>query len=78
MPSPSYKKTEVVKTTVCEEAFDALNGKARYAACDRSEYVRDLIYMDLYGMTYGEHVANHRRSVLGVQGTAQAHTGTAQ
>ena len=75
--STSFKKTEVVKTTVCEEAFDALNVKARIAACDRSEYIRDLIYMDLYGMTYGEHVANHRRSVLGVQGTAQARTGAA-
>jgi hypothetical protein len=71
----SFKKSEVVKTTVCEEVFDALNSKARVAGCDRSEYIRDLIYMDLYGMTFGEHVANHRRSVLGPQGTPQAHQG---
>jgi hypothetical protein len=68
----SYKCTEVAKTTVPFEAKDALAAKAHLAGCDAAEYLRDLIYMDLHGCTFGEHVANHRRAVIGKQGPALA------
>ena len=69
----SFKCTEVLKTTLPFEIKDELTSKAHLAGCDNSEYLRDLVCMDIYGMTWGEHVANHRRSVLGKQGTALVH-----
>lgn len=76
-PSTSLKKTEVVKTTLCEGTHDALQAKARLAGCEQlSEYIRDLIYMDLHGVTYGEHIAKHRRAVIGLQVSGQAYGGT--
>jgi len=68
----SFKCTEVAKTTVPFDLKDALTAKAHLAGCDNSEYLRDLICMDVHGVTWGEHVANHRRSVLGKQGFAGA------
>lgn len=68
----SFKCTEVLKTTVPFELKDELTLKAHLAGCDNAEYLRDLICMDVYGVTWGEHVANHRRSVLGQQGTVRA------
>jgi hypothetical protein len=64
----SFKCTEVSKTTLTYDLKEALTTKAHLAGCDNSEYLRDLICMDLLGVTWGEHVANHRRSVLGKQG----------
>jgi hypothetical protein len=64
----SFKCTESAKTTVPHELKEALTTKAHMAGCDNSEYLRDLICMDVHGVTWGEHVANHRRSVLGKQG----------
>lgn len=67
-----FKCTEVAKTTVPYDLKEALTSKAHMAGCDNSEYLRDLICMDVHGVTWGEHVANHRRSVLGKQGTQLA------
>lgn len=64
----SFKCTETAKTTVPHDLKEALATKAHLAGCDNSEYLRDLICMDVHGVTWGEHVANHRRSVLGKQG----------
>lgn len=47
---------------------EALKTEAHEAGCDFAEYLRDLIYMAKTGMTFGEHVANHRRSVLAAKG----------
>ena len=63
----SFKCTETAKTTVPYDLKEALTSKAHLAGCDNSEYLRDLICMDVHGVTWGEHVANHRRSVLGKQ-----------
>ena len=73
----NYSNTEVAKTLINRDCMDKLIAKASLAQCDRSEYLRDLIYMDLYGVTHGEHIANHRRSVLGSRGTDTEHAGTA-
>lgn len=67
-----FKCTEVAKTTVPYDLKDALTTKAHLAGCDNSEYLRDLICMDIHGVTWGELVANHRRSVLGKQGSQLA------
>ena len=67
---PSFKCTDVCKTTVPWELKEGLQAKAHMAGTDASEYLRDLICMDLFGGTWGEHVANHRRSVIGRQGAA--------
>lgn len=68
----SFKCTEVAKTTVPFDLKDALTAKAHLAGCDNADYLRDLICMDVHGVTWGELVANHRRSVLGKQGTPVA------
>lgn len=70
--APSFKCTEVVKTTVPFDLKDGFTAKAHLAGCDNSEYLRDLICMDIYGVTFGEHTANHRRSIIGRQGTTLA------
>ena len=65
--SASHKKTEVIKTTGPDYLKDGLEAKARKAGCDAAEYLRDLVAMDVLGVTFGEHVANSRRSVMGFQ-----------
>lgn len=68
--STSFKSTEVAKTTVTYELKAAMTAKAHLAGCDNSEYLRDLICMNVHGVTWGEYVAKHRRYVLGMQGTS--------
>ena len=70
--SPSHKKTEVLKTHGPDYLKDALEAKARQAGCNSAEYLLDLIAVDVLGVTFGEHVANSRRSVMGFQVPAQA------
>jgi hypothetical protein len=64
----SFKCTDEAKTHIPEDMKERLRQKARQAGCDFSEYLRDLIYMAEEGLTFGEHVANHRRAVLGGKG----------
>lgn len=71
----SHKLTCVVKTHVPDYADEALNAKARSVGCVAAEYTRDLVYMDLFGVTFGEHVANSRRSVMGFKGRATGQLG---
>jgi hypothetical protein len=65
--SISFKCTEPAKTTVPFDFKELLAQKAHLAGCTDSEYLRDLICMDLHGKTFGELVAEHRRSVIGRQ-----------
>ena len=60
-----HKLLLIVKTTTPDYAKEALALKAHQAGCTPADYLRDLVFMDLYGETFGEHVANSRRSVLG-------------
>lgn len=59
--------TATCKTQVPDYADDALRAKAHSIGCQTAEYLRDIVFMDLYGMTFGEHVADSRKSVMGVQ-----------
>ena len=74
----SHKLTCTVKTHLTDYLEDGLNSKAHAAGCGASEYLRDLVCMDIEGVTFGEHVANSRRSVMGFKGPAQAHLGGAE
>lgn len=60
----SFKCTEEAKTHLPEDMRVELEQDAHAAGCTFSEALRDLIYLTKKGVTYGEHVANHRRSVL--------------
>ena len=66
----SFKCTDEAKTHIPYDMKERLRQKAHEAGCDFSEYLRDLIYMSEEGLTFGEHVANHRRSVLVGKGQA--------
>ena len=72
----SHKLTCVVKTHVPDYLEDAINAKARSAGCIPAEYVRDLLAMDALGVTFGEHVANSRRAVMGFQARAASQLGS--
>ena len=60
----SHKLSEEARTTVPYEMKEELKAMAHEAGCDFSDVLRDIIYMARRGMTFGEHVANHRRAVL--------------
>ncbi len=60
----SFKCTEEAKTHLPEDMRQELERDASNAGCTFSEALRDLIYLTKKGVTYGEHVANHRRTVL--------------
>ena len=64
--------TATAKTLVPDYADDALRAKAHSIGCHTADYLRDLIFMDLFEQTFGEHVANSRRAVMGVKGFAPA------
>lgn len=64
--------TAVAKAQVPAYADDDLRAKAHAVGCQTAEYLRDIIFMDLYGQTFGEHVANDRRSVMGCKTQKQA------
>ena len=54
-----------------EEMKDA----AIAAGCTDAEFLRDMIYMMRRGMTYGEHVANHRRALIFGKAVSNVETG---
>ncbi len=60
----NFKCTEEVKTHVPQEMRIELESDAHNAGCTFGEMLRDLIYLAKRGVTFGEHVANHRRAVL--------------
>lgn len=69
----SFKCTEEAKTHLPEDMRQELERDASAAGCTFSEALRDIIYLTKKGVTYGEHVANHRRAVLLGQGPAKGH-----
>ena len=71
----SMKCTEEAKTHLPEDMRHELDCDAHSAGCTLSELLRDLIYLAKRGMTYGEHVANHRRAVLARTGQVLARKG---
>ena len=60
----SDKCTERLSANVPEELATAWRIRARHAGCTPSELLRDLICMNLLGMTWGEHVTKDRREAL--------------
>lgn len=78
MMATSFKCTEEAKTHLPEDMRVELEQDAHAAGCTFSEALRDLIYLTKKGVTYGEHVANHRRTVLLGTGQAQGHKKAAE
>jgi len=78
MMATGYKCTEEAKTHIPEDMRAELEALANAGGYTFGEMLRDLIYLARKGVTYGEHVANHRRSVLTGTGQAQGNKGTAQ
>lgn len=68
----SHKLTDKVTTHLPEYLADMLRQLAYQASCSEAELLRDMICLSLCGMTWGEHVANSRRSILKVEGATQA------
>ena len=64
LPLHAGKRTEEAKTLVTPQMHDLLAEKAREARCTPSDLVNDALFLVFSGMTYAEHVANDRRSVL--------------
>ena len=66
------------KTDVPYEMREELDAAAIEAGCTDAELLRDIIYLARRGMTYGEHVANHRRSVLAVKALSNVEMGASE
>lgn len=68
----SNKLTDKVTTHLPEYLADQLRQLATQASCSEAELLRDMICLNLCGMTWGEHVANSRRQILRGQGALKA------
>ena len=73
----SHKLTDKVTTHLPEYLADTLRQLANQASCSEAELLRDMICLSLCGMTWGEHVANSRRSILKVEGADKAQSSAA-
>ena len=60
----SHKCSEEARTTLPYEMKEELKAVAIESGCDFSDVLRDIVYLYRRGVTFGEHVANHRRAVL--------------
>ena len=67
----SNKCTEKLSTLVPDYIEDAWKHKARQAGCCPSELLRDLVCVNVLGMTWGEHVKKDRLDALGLQAPEQ-------
>ena len=63
----SNKCTEKMGTNVPQEFADEFNRRAHQAGCTPSELLRDLICLNLHGITWGEHINQDRRAALRVE-----------
>jgi hypothetical protein len=70
----SHKLTDKVTTHLPEYLAETLRQLANQASCSEAELLRDMICLSLCGLTWGEHVANSRRSILKVEGATPAQT----
>jgi hypothetical protein len=60
----SMKLSFELSTHVDELLAEQFRRRAADAGCTVSDLLRDLITLQIYGVTYGEHVAQIRRSAL--------------
>ncbi|APW38474.1 hypothetical protein RD110_15745 [Rhodoferax koreense] len=67
--SPFGKLTQPLKTHVDENTETEFMRRATAIDQVPGERLRDLVYLDVHGMTYLEMVAKHRRDLLDQQGT---------
>lgn len=67
--SPLGKLEEVLKTHVDEETANQFMRRAADIDQLVGERLRDLVYIDVHGMTLLEMTAKHRRALLDQQGT---------
>ena len=65
--------TDTLKTVVPEDMATEFRRRANRAGCTVGELLRDLVCQSLQGVTFGEHVANSRRAVMGFKGPVQVH-----
>lgn len=56
--------TDTLKTVVPEDMAVEFRRRATRAGCTVGELLRDLVCQSLQGVTFGEHVAEHRRRAL--------------
>lgn len=70
----SFKCLAEAKTHIPEDMRLELMGVAHMLGCTLGEVLRDIIYINRRGETFGEHVANHRRSILEGKGPSQGIT----
>ena len=56
--------TDTLKTVVPEDMATEFRRRANRAGCTVGELLRDLVCQSLQGVTFGEHVAEHRRRAL--------------
>lgn len=62
------KLTESIRVHLDEATAEAFRQRARRAGCAPGELLRDIICLQEWGRTWGEHVAHHRRATLAGEG----------
>lgn len=63
------KLTESLRVHLDEATAEAFRQRARRAGCAPGELLRDIICLQEWGRTWGEHVAHHRRATLSGEGS---------
>lgn len=64
------KLTESIRVHLDDATAEAFRQRARRAGCQPGELLRDIICLQEWGRTWGEHVAHHRRATLGMEGSS--------
>jgi hypothetical protein len=62
------KLTESIRVHLDDATAEAFRQRARRAGCQPGELLRDIICLQEWGRTWGEHVAHHRRATLAKEG----------
>jgi hypothetical protein len=62
------KLTDSIRVHLDEATAEAFRQRARRAGCAPGELLRDIICLQEWGRTWGEHVAHHRRATLSGEG----------
>lgn len=66
------KLTEEMKVRLDEATAEAFRRRAHQAGCSTGELLRDVVVHLEWGVTWGEHVANHRRAALSREGPVRS------
>lgn len=64
------KLTESIRVHLDDQTAEAFRQRARRAGCQPGELLRDIICLQEWGRTWGEHVAHHRRATLAREGSS--------